>query len=111
MNRFPFDRKYIVVNICDDEEYEKNVVFYLELGEPKLIKTAGGKQAQITPKLKIWKWSATKVVCASDQICYTIRFNHEFGDPFYFTQDTNPLSVSFIVYNTKLSILVNHSHR
>ena len=53
MNRFPFDRKYIVVNICDDEEYEKNVVFYLELGEPKLIKTAGGKQAQITPTLKI----------------------------------------------------------
>lgn len=38
-----------MVNICDDEEYEKNVVFYLELGEPKLVKTAGGKKS-ITDK-------------------------------------------------------------
>jgi len=36
-------RKYIVVPICDDEEYEKNVVFYIELGEPRLIRTAAGQ--------------------------------------------------------------------
>lgn len=37
-----FYRKHITVNICDDEEYEKTVVFYLELGEPKLFRTAAG---------------------------------------------------------------------
>ncbi|XP_067938835.1 sodium/calcium exchanger 1-like isoform X2 [Watersipora subatra] len=32
--------KYVAVSICDDEEYEKNVIFYIELGEPRLFKTA-----------------------------------------------------------------------
>lgn len=40
---FPYSRKYVVINVCDDEEYEKNVVFYIELGEPRLVKTAAGE--------------------------------------------------------------------
>lgn len=40
-----------MVNICDDEEYEKNAVFYVEIGEPKLIKTAAGKKSSDGPLL------------------------------------------------------------
>lgn len=34
---------YIKVRIVDDEEYEKNEVFYVELGEPILVKTESGR--------------------------------------------------------------------
>jgi hypothetical protein len=30
------------VRIVDDEEYEKNETFYIELGEPILLKSASG---------------------------------------------------------------------
>jgi solute carrier family 8 (sodium/calcium exchanger) len=33
--------EYIKVRVVDDEEYEKNEVFYIELGEPRLVKTGG----------------------------------------------------------------------
>ena len=36
-------RGFIKVRIIDDEEYEKNEVFYVELGEPRLVKTVSGK--------------------------------------------------------------------
>ena len=35
---FCVDRCFIKVRIVDDEEYEKNEVFYIELDEPELYK-------------------------------------------------------------------------
>ena len=37
-------RKFIEVTIIDDEEYEKEENFYVELGQPKLIKRGNGKK-------------------------------------------------------------------
>ena len=34
MSLFFFQRKYIEIDIVDDEDYQKNEVFYVELGEP-----------------------------------------------------------------------------
>ena len=31
-------RKYIEVNVIDEEEYEKDVNFFIEIGEPRLIR-------------------------------------------------------------------------
>ena len=39
---FDFFRKYIKVRIFDDEEYEKNEEFYVELGEPSLTRRGSG---------------------------------------------------------------------
>lgn len=33
-----FIRKNIEINVVDDEEYEKNEIFYVVLGEPKVVK-------------------------------------------------------------------------
>ena len=33
-----FVRKHIEVNVIDDEEYEKKEMFYVVLGEPKVVK-------------------------------------------------------------------------
>ncbi|XP_077575279.1 sodium/calcium exchanger 1a [Stigmatopora nigra] len=35
--------KVLRVNIIDDEEYEKNKDFWLEMGEPRLLEASGGK--------------------------------------------------------------------
>ena len=32
-----YSRKTIVINICDDEQYEKQKSFYLEIGEPRVV--------------------------------------------------------------------------
>lgn len=35
---FLFYRKTITINIFEEDSYEKDVKFYIELGEPKLLK-------------------------------------------------------------------------
>ena len=40
---FVSSRKFIKVRIFDDEEYEKNEVFSIELGEPYLTRRGSGK--------------------------------------------------------------------
>lgn len=37
----------IKVRIVDDEEYEKNKTFYLEMGEPRLMETNDSKGGEI----------------------------------------------------------------
>lgn len=37
-----FFRAYIKVKIIDDEEYEKNETFYVELDEPILVRRGSG---------------------------------------------------------------------
>lgn len=37
-----YSRKDIIVRIFDDEEYEKNEDFYVELGEPSLTRRGSG---------------------------------------------------------------------
>ena len=39
---FHLCRKYIEVTIIDDEEYEKDVNFFIQLGEPRLIRRGEG---------------------------------------------------------------------
>jgi len=51
---------YIKVRIHDDEEYEKNEVFYIELGEPRLIKTASDEEAFERFRQKFLKSQALK---------------------------------------------------
>lgn len=36
-------RRVIEIGIVDDEEYEKNECFYVELGEPMWVKKMSGK--------------------------------------------------------------------
>lgn len=51
---------FIKVRIHDDEEYEKNEVFYIELGEPRLIRTASDEEAFARFRQKFLKSKALK---------------------------------------------------
>ncbi|KAL0964555.1 hypothetical protein UPYG_G00325570 [Umbra pygmaea] len=44
------ESKMIKVRIIDDEEYEKNKTFYVELGEPRLMETTDSKETEATVK-------------------------------------------------------------
>lgn len=41
--------KCIKVRIIDDEEYEKNKTFYVEMGEPRLMETNDSKGGEDSP--------------------------------------------------------------
>lgn len=43
INFFGFFSKTIHVNIIDDEEYEKNKNFFIELGDPRLLEMSERK--------------------------------------------------------------------
>ncbi|XP_045071966.1 sodium/calcium exchanger 1-like isoform X1 [Coregonus clupeaformis] len=42
--------KFIKVRIIDDEEYEKNKTFYVEIGEPRLMETNDSKATEVAVK-------------------------------------------------------------
>ena len=46
-------RAYIRVRVIDDEEYEKNEMFYVELGEPRLVSNAAGKENDILENITV----------------------------------------------------------
>jgi len=53
-----FIRKYIEIDIFDDEDYQKNELFYVELGHPEVEKSPGIKFifVEITLILKKIYW-------------------------------------------------------
>ena len=57
---FCVDRCFIKVRIVDDEEYEKNEVFYIELDEPELYKAG-----QYVTRGQYVTWSLRHVTNAS----------------------------------------------
>ncbi len=48
-----FYRAYIKVRIVDDEEYEKNEVFYIEIDEPRLVRAGSGERSAHPPRILV----------------------------------------------------------
>ena len=62
-------RAYIKVRIIDDEEYEKNETFYIELGEPRLVRTGSGMCCPLVAPPSFYTSNASKVYCQI-QFCF-----------------------------------------